>query len=452
MNNKGKLLIVDDEKIALKNLVHAMKKEGYEVAGTHSGPNALKLIEGQEFDVVLTDLRMEKVDGMQILERSRQLYPDSEVILITAYASLPSAVETMKKGAYHYIAKPIKLGEVRQTVREAIEKVMLKRENAHLREQIERFEGKIKIITEDMKMQKLLETARQIGPTNCNIIVSGESGTGKEVFAKYIHSNSKRAEGQFFAINCGAFTEELLSNELFGHVKGAFTGASAIKKGLVEMASGGTLFLDEIIEMPASMQVKLLRAIQEKEILRLGSTKPLGVDVRFIAATNRVIKDAIKAGQFREDLFFRLNVVSFMLPPLSERRDDIPLLSYYFLKKFSTLMKKDVTEIAPEVLSILMNYDFPGNIRELENIIERGVALASGNVIEPSLLPEDLRELSIRTFRRKEGGIPTLEDQEQEYIKWVLREVGGNKTLAAQTLGIDRVSLWRKLKRYGLEG
>ena len=428
-----------------------MKKEGYEVVGTHNGSNALKLIDEKEFDVVLTDLRMEKVDGMQILKRCRELSPDTEVVMITGYATVQSATEAMKKGAYDYITKPFKLDEVRRVVREAIEKVKLKKENAQLREQIEKYEGKVKIITQDANMQRLLDTAKQIAPTDCNVLVSGESGTGKELFARSIHFHSNRADGPFFAINCGAFTEELLSNELFGHEKGAFTGAFTMKKGLIEMASGGTLFLDEIIEMPPSMQVKLLRVIQEKEVLRLGATSPNKVDVRFIAATNRDVKDSIKGGQFREDLFFRLNVVSFFIPPLSERRDDIPLLSYYFLKKFSAMMKKNVTEISADVISILMNYDFPGNVRELENIIERGIALANGNIIEMAHLPEDLKELSIRTFRKKEGKIPSLDEQEEAYIKWVLKEAGENKTVAAQILGIDRVSLWRKLKRYGLK-
>ncbi|MBI5057402.1 MAG: sigma-54-dependent Fis family transcriptional regulator [Nitrospirae bacterium] len=449
--NNGKLLIVDDEKIALRSLENAMKKEGYEVAATISGVNALKLLESQEFDVVLTDLRMDKVDGLQVLAKSRELYPDSEVIMITAYASLPSAIDTMKKGAFYYLEKPFKLDEVRKVVREAVEKVMLKKENAQLREQIESFKGRVKIISQDIKMQKLLETAKQIAPTDCNVIVSGESGTGKELFARYIHAHSKRGNEPFFAINCGAFAEGLLPSELFGYEKGAFTGAANMKKGLMEMADRGTLFLDEITEMEPAMQVKLLRVIQEKEVLRLGATEPVKVDVRFIAATNRDIKDSIKDGRFREDLFFRLNVVSFHIPPLSARRDDIPLLSYYFLKKYSTLMKKDVTEVTPDVLGILMNYDFPGNVRELENIIERGVALAHGNTVEVTHLPEDLRELSIKTFRKKEGKIPSLEDQEMSYIQWVLKEVGGNRTIAAQTLGIDRVSLWRKLKKYGLE-
>ncbi len=452
MQGNTKLLIIDDERVALKNLEHVMKKEGYEVVATQSGPNALKLLGEQSFDVVLTDLRMEKVDGMQILRRCRELHPDTEVVMITGYATLESAVDAMKHGAFYYIAKPFKLDEVRKVAKEAAEKVRLKKENRELREQLEKYRGKVKIITQDPPLQRILETARQIAPTDCNVIIAGESGTGKELFARYIHVNSIRAAGPFFAINCGAFTEELLSNELFGHEKGAFTGAQAVKKGLIETASGGTLFLDEITEMPPSMQVRLLRVIQEKEVLRVGGTEPMKVDVRFIAATNRNVQDAIKTGHFRQDLYFRLNVVSLHIPPLSERKDDIPLLSYYFLKKYATLMKKDVNEISQDVLSLLMNYGFPGNVRELENIIERGVALATGNSIELAHLPEDLKELNIKTFRKKEGKIPSLETQEMDYIKWVLGEVGGNKTLASQVLGIDRVSLWRKLKKYGLEG
>jgi DNA-binding NtrC family response regulator len=451
MQDSVKILIVDDEKIALKNLEHVMKKEGYDVTGAESGPTALKRLEEQSFDLVLTDLRMEKVDGMQILKKCRELYPEAEVIMITGYATLESAVKAMKQGAFNYIAKPFRLDEVRIIVKEAAEKVRLKRENRDLREQIESYQGKVKIITQDANMQRLLETSKQIAPTDCNVVITGESGTGKELLARYIHFNSDRAEGPFFAINCGAFTEELLSNELFGHDKGAFTGAIAMKKGLIEMASKGTLFLDEITEMPPSMQVRLLRVIQEKEVLRVGGTEPLNVDVRFIAATNRDIHDAIKNGQFRQDLYFRLNVVSLHILPLSERRDDIPLLSYYFLQKYATLMKKNVTEISQEAMAVLMNYDLPGNVRELENIMERGVALANENIIEVAHLPEDLRELSIRTFRKKEGRMSSLEEQEMAYIQWVLKEVGGNKTLAAQILGIDRVSLWRKLKKFGLE-
>ncbi|TAN42358.1 MAG: sigma-54-dependent Fis family transcriptional regulator [Nitrospirae bacterium] len=451
MESNAKILIVDDEKIALRNLEHVMKKEGYQVSGTQSGQNALKLMETDHFDIILTDLKMEKVDGMQILDRCRELYNDTEVIMITGFATLDSAVEAIKKGAFYYVAKPFKLDEVRKVVREALEKVRLKRENHNLREHIESFQGRVNIITKDGGMQRLLDIAKQIAPAECNVLISGESGTGKEMFARYIHFNSHRAEGPFFAINCGAFNEELLANELFGHEKGAFTGAVNMKRGLVEMASGGSLFLDEITEMPAAMQVKLLRVIQEREVLRVGGTEPVKVDVRVIAATNRDLQEAVKKGVLRQDLFFRLNVVSLIIPPLSARKDDIPLLSYYFLKKYSAVMKKDVREISAEVIALLMNYDFPGNVRELENIIERGVALANGPTIEIAQLPEDLKELSIRTFRKKEGSIPTLEEQELAYIQWVLKEVGGNRTLASQILGIDRVSLWRKLKKHGIE-
>ncbi|MDA8098284.1 MAG: sigma-54 dependent transcriptional regulator [Nitrospiraceae bacterium] len=451
MENQGKILIIDDERIALKNLEHIMKKEGYEVTGTQSGQNGMNLLDEQAFDVVLTDLRMEKVDGLQILKKSREVAPDTEVIMITGFATLESAVDAMKHGAFYYIAKPFKLDEVRKVVKEAIHKVQLKKENKHLREQLESFQGKVKIITQDAAMRKLLDISRQVAPVDTTIMITGESGTGKELFARYLHVNSNRAAAPFFAVNCGAFTEELLANELFGHEKGAFTGAADRKRGILEIAAGGTLFLDEITEMSPTMQVKLLRVIQERELLRVGGTEPVKIDVRLIAATNRDVQELVKAGTFRQDLYFRLNVVSLRIPPLSERKDDIPILSFYFLKKYATLMKKQVNEINEDVLSLLLNYDFPGNVRELENIIERGVALANGAAIELAHLPEDLKELNIKTFRKREGKIPSLEEQETAYIKWVLNEVAGNKTLAAQILGIDRVSLWRKLKKYGME-
>ncbi|MBF0319111.1 MAG: sigma-54-dependent Fis family transcriptional regulator [Nitrospirae bacterium] len=451
MNTQTKILIVDDEKIALQNLEHVMNKEGYEVVSTQSGTSAIKYLESQAFDVVLTDLKMEKIDGMQVLKRCKELHPDTEVIMITGFATLDSAVKTMKQGAFYYIAKPFRLEEVRKVTKEAAEKVALKRENRELRKLIEAYQGKVQIITQNKDMLSLLETARQIAPTDCSIIIRGESGTGKELLVRYIHYNSRRAEKPFFAINCGAFTDELLTNELFGHEKGAFTGAMVQKKGLLEMASGGTLFLDEVTEMSPAMQVKLLRVIQEREMLRVGGTEPIMVDVRIVSAANRGIKESIKNGNFRSDLYFRLNVVTLRIPPLSQRKDDIPLLSYHFLKKYSILMKKDVGDISKEVLDVLESYDFPGNVRELENIIERGVALSTGKSIEAIHLSEDLRDLSIKTFRRKDGNIPTLEEQERSYIQWVLNEAKGNKSLAAKTLGIDRVSLWRKLSKYGLD-
>jgi DNA-binding NtrC family response regulator len=448
MEKKSRLLLVEDEKIALKNLQHVMKKEGYDVTGTTSGAAALSLIEKEEFDLVLTDLRMPKVDGLEVLRKCRELHPDLEVIMITAYATVPSAVETMKKGAYHFIPKPFHLDEVRQTVREALEKVRLKRENRQLREEIEKYHGKVRIITQNRAMRSILDTARQVAPTDANVIVSGESGTGKELLARFIHEHSTRREGPFFAINCGAFTEELLSNELFGHEKGAFTGAVSMKKGLIEMGSEGTLFLDEVTEMSPPMQVRLLRVIQERELLRLGATESLSVNVRFIAATNRDLQESQQDGTLRKDLYYRLNVMSLRLPPLVERQDDIPLLCQGFLRKYATLAEKEPPEMSQEALAILMSYDFPGNVRELENIVERGVALEQEGRIEAAHLPEDLRNLGVKTFRKSAGMIPTLEEQEAAYILWVLKETDGNKTLAAQHLGIDRVSLWRKLKKF----
>jgi transcriptional regulator with PAS, ATPase and Fis domain len=301
-------------------------------------------------------------------------------------------------------------------------------------------------------MLKLLDTARQVATTGCNVLLLGESGTGKELFARFIHEQSQRRDKPLVAVNCGAFGEELLVNELFGHEKGAFTGANASKPGLMETAHTGTLFLDEITEMSLTMQVKLVRVIQEREVLRLGSTRPIHVDVRFIAASNRTIEDVLASGEFREDLYYRLNVVTFTMPPLSDRKGDIPVLCEYFLAKHAVLMGKDPPTLSDEVLAILKKHDFPGNVRELENIIQRGVALARGNAIEIKHLPEDLQHNPVATPAKPASGRrPTLEEQEVRYIRQVLEEANGNRTLAAQVLGIDRVSLWRKIKKYELE-
>jgi transcriptional regulator with PAS, ATPase and Fis domain len=311
-----------------------------------------------------------------------------------------------------------------------------------------------RVITRDSGMQKLLEMARQIAPTGCNVLITGESGTGKELFARCLHDHDGRRvdqdDGPFLAVNCGAFNEELLANELFGHERGAFTGAIG-KAGLLVAADGGTLFLDEVTEMSPAMQVKLLRAIQEKEALPIGGTKPVKVDVRFIAASNRNMKDWVAEGRFRQDLYYRLNVVNLHIPPLSARREDIPLLAQHFLSRAAPVMGKSVNAISADALALLKAYDFPGNVRELENIIERGVAICQGHTLEATHLPDDLRDLSIRAFRRRDGRVIPLEEHERDYILWVLEEARGNQTLAAQMLGIDRVSLWRKLKKYGAE-
>ncbi|QWR76639.1 sigma-54-dependent transcriptional regulator [Candidatus Magnetomonas plexicatena] len=450
MNTAGNLLIVEDERVALLNLQQMMKKEGYSVTISQSGSNALKLLGGDTFDVVLTDLKMGDVDGMQILRKCKSHYPGTEVIIMTGYSTLDMAITTIKEGAYYYISKPIRPEEVRKVVKEAMEKVLLKQKNNQLKEQIENITGRRRIITQNRSIEEILKTARRAAPTDCNVLIIGESGTGKELFARFIHKNSTRNAGPFVGLNCSTLTGELLANELFGHERGAFTGATAVKKGLMEIAEGGTLFLDEITEMPPAMQANLLRAVQEREILRIGGTEPVKIDARFIAATNRDLTSSIKNGDFRQDLYYRLNVVTLNLPPLCERKDDIALLSYYFLKKYTSLFKKDIKEISQGAIDVLMEYDFPGNVRELENIIERGVIMANGDILQEHHLPEDIRSLTIKTFRKKQGRILTLEEHETAYIKWVLNELNGNKTTTAEALGLDRVSLWRKLKKYEL--
>lgn len=445
------ILVVDDEAVALKNLCHILRKEGYRVVAAKSGKQALNCLDKQEFALVLTDLKMPQVDGMQVLKRVKTLYPQTEVIMITGFSTVDSAVESLKAGAYHYIAKPFKLDEVRKVVLEATQKFQLLHEVEELRKKVGRQESQLQIVTHNREMKGLLKIAKQIAATDTNVVISGESGTGKELLAKYIHTSSPRHKETMLSINCGAFSDELLTNELFGHSQGAFTGADQDKKGLVEMADGGTLFLDEITEMSLSMQVKFLRVLQEQEVMRVGGTKPVKVNVRFVAATNRDLEKEVKAGHFRQDLFYRINVVALKIPPLSERKDDIPLLVPFFLEKYSSSMSKEVTTVSQDVLDTLQHYDFPGNVRELENIVERGVALATSNTLGLAQIPDDLRSLDIQTFRKSAGKYASMEEVEKSYIEWILKETGFNKTEAAKALGIDRVSLWRKIGKLGLE-
>jgi DNA-binding NtrC family response regulator len=448
---KEVILIVEDEDVARKNLEHILKKEGYEVVPVNSGRKAIDLIKKREFDLVLTDLKMKQVDGMEVLKRSRNLWPYTEVVMITGYATVQSAVEAMKEGAYHYVAKPYKIDEVRKVVREALLKRRLQLENMELREALQEVQRVPYIVGKSEAMRPVLETIKQISTSETNVLILGESGSGKELVAKAIHQLSPRSEKRFVAFNCGSFTEELMANELFGHEQGAYTGAVKEKAGLVEVADGGTIFLDEVGDMPLSMQVKLLRVIQEKEFLRVGGVEPISVDVRFIAATHRDLKEDVEEGHFRQDLYYRLNVISIRIPPLAERNGDIPLLAQYFLARKNQEMKKDIQEIDREVMDLLGKYSWPGNVRELENVIERSVALENGDTITKDDLPEYIRDLSVETYRQHSSGIPTAEEQEKRYIKWVLDKCNGNKTKAAKIMGIDRVSLWRRLKRYGME-
>ena len=446
------ILLIDDEAIALSNLKHVFEREGYNVTACRSGEDGLAAMQTTDFDLVLTDLKMPGIDGMDILRHIRTTLPNVPVIMITGHATLDSAVDAMKAGAYHYIAKPFRLAEAREVVRGALEMRRVKLENSELKVRIEQLSNQTTIITQDLGMQRLLETARQISSTDCNVVIHGESGTGKELLARFIHQTSRRASGPFVAFNCGALHEELAASELFGYEKGAFTGAQSRKIGLVEAAEGGTLFLDEVAELPLLIQVKLLRVIQERELLRVGSVTPVKVNVRIVAASNRDLHAAVEDGQMRNDLYFRLNVITFSLPPLRERRDDIPLLAYYLLRKHAALMDRPVQEITPEAMQQLVEYDFPGNVRELSNFIERGVALALGDSLDVEHLPQHLGALTVRVFKPQAAATPTtLEAQEAEHIRHVLDLAEGNRSEAARMLGIDRVSLWRKLKKLGLD-
>jgi DNA-binding NtrC family response regulator len=445
------ILLVDDEAIALTNLTHVLQREGYAVTACRDGEAALAALKRSEFDLVLTDLKMPGIDGMEVLREVRASYPDVPVIMITGYATLDSAVEAMKAGAYHYIAKPFRLAEAREVVRSALELRRVKRENRELRLRVEQLQNPHTLITQDLGMQRLLETARQIATTDSSIVIHGESGTGKELLARYVHQCSRRAQGPFVAFNCGALSEDLAASELFGHEKGAFTGAQARKIGLFEAAQGGTLFLDEVAELPPSIQIKLLRVLQEREVLRVGAVEPVRIDVRVLAASNRDLNEAVEAGQMRNDLYFRLNVVTLSLPPLRERRDDIPLLAYFLLRKFAVTMDRPVKEISAEAMQRLVEYDYPGNVRELSNFIERGVALAQGETLDLEHLPQHLGRLTVRVFTPAMAAAPaTLEAQEKEHILNALAAAKGNRSEAARMLGIDRVSLWRKLKKYGM--
>ncbi|MBT3048369.1 MAG: sigma-54 dependent transcriptional regulator [Candidatus Thiodiazotropha sp. (ex Clathrolucina costata)] len=451
LTEKASILIVDDEATAVENLAHVCRKQGYQVTTRTSGAGAVDALEKDRFDLVLTDLQMEKVDGMAVLRRAKELDPEIAVVLITGYATVDSAVAAMKAGAFHYIAKPFRLDEVREVVRNALELVGLKRENRQLKEQLNSNRLAPSIITQNVIMQRLMEMARQVASSDTNILITGESGTGKELLARYIHGHSGRDRESFMAVNCGALQEDLLANELFGHEKGAYTGANEARQGLIEAAHGGTLFLDEIAEMSLSMQVKLLRVIQEREVQRLGSTRVRAVDIHLITATHRDLQKEVAAGRFRQDLYYRLHVVELALPPLAERKDDIPLLAFYFMRKHAARMERMTDDIDPEALAVLSDYDYPGNIRELENIIERAVTLARDRLLTTADLPPALVEGAIHVVREEAGRLPTLAEREADYIEYVLERSGRNRTRAAKVLGIDRVSLWRKLKKYGME-
>jgi len=449
------ILLVDDEVINLQNVSHFLVQRGYQVTTAANGSDAISLLNLRAFDLVITDLKMPDVDGVQVMESAKQFYPEIEVIIITGYATINSAVKAMSRGAFYYMAKPIKLKELHDLIVKAMEKTMLRREVGLLKQRIKVQQGVTQFIGHNTEILKLKDAIAHFAQSDCNILITGETGTGKELIARTIYELSPRAGKRFLPINCGAMNEELVLNELFGHTKDAFTGAGKMHQGLLESASGGVVLFDEIGEMPLVMQVKLLRALQEKKIIRIGDTKEIPIDVRILAATNRDLKQDIENGAFRQDLYYRLNVVTLHIPPLRERRDDIPLLVNYFLAKFSS--DDDQTHaVSPEALKCLEEYDFPGNARELENIIERALALCGDDDVQLCHLPSELHACNLHVISpspaKSMDTQKSLEENEREYILAVLKRVNGNKTKAAKIIGIDRVSLWRKLKKYESNG
>jgi DNA-binding NtrC family response regulator len=449
--DQARILIVDDDDIARKNFARILQKQGFHIATAKNGAGGLERLSESSYDLVITDLVMEDLNGLEFLSRIKNQFPDVEVILITGYASIPTAIEAVKKGAYHYLEKPVRPDEMVHLARQAIEK-------KRLREQVEKLEARVKgdleepiLIGQSRQMVEVVKLIKQIAKVECNVLITGESGTGKELAASMIHHHSLRRGKNFLAINCGGFAEELLANELFGHEKDAFTGASSARAGLLETASGGTLLLDEIGDMPPSMQVKLLRAIQEQELIRVGGNRPIPIDVRVISATNQDLKKAVSAGLFRQDLYYRLNVVTIDIAPLRDRRADIALLAHFFLRRFAKQFHREIKGFSEDTLEVLRNYYFPGNVRELENIIEHAVAMAQEDIINVKDLPSDFSEIGVFSFEQPDSQVMPLREMEQKYIEWVLSRVGRNKTQAAKLLGIDRSSLWRHLKNSEME-
>jgi len=445
----GRIAVVDDEELARRRLAEALSRDGYAVETFADAPSFLSRSENAPFDAVLMDLMLPGMTGLEALKSLKLAGADAELILVTGHGGLDTAIEAIKLGAFHYLAKPVKLAEVRSLVKSACEKAALGRENRLLRQALREQSGLESMIGTSASMRQVFEMIRKIAPVDCNVLIQGASGTGKALAARAIHRLSARREESFVSFNCGGFTEELIASELFGHEKGAFTGAGATRIGLLESAGSGTVFLDEIGEMPPSMQVKLLHVIQERRILRVGGSKPIDLDIRVIAATNRDLKQEVARKSFREDLYYRLNVVGIRLPGLTERREDIPLLIRHFLDKYSLLFHKAVDRVEPQALQTLMRYDFPGNVRELENIVERAVALCDAGSITVADLPQDLQQMD---FDSVEGErLLSLEEMERGHLARVLARTGRNKGLAAQILDIPRTTLWRKLKQYKLD-
>lgn len=447
-----KILVVDDEESHRVMLKAVLGAEGYRVAEASDGTEALAAVDKEAFDLILMDIRMTNMDGIEALTEIRKISPQVPVLIMTAYASVKTAVEALQAGAFDYLTKPLDTEELKILIEKALDHYHLRAENISLKERLgDRFDFS-RIIGRSRKMRALLETLAMVAPSDATVLLLGESGTGKEVVANAIHHNSSRAGQPFIKVSCAALPEALLESELFGHEKGAFTGATARREGRFQLAHQGTIFLDEVGEMSLPVQTKLLRVLQEKEFEPLGGIRTVKVDVRLITATNRDLEQEVKAGRFREDLYYRLNVVPVMLPPLRERKEDIPPLADHFLAIYRDKNRKSVKGISGKALDMLVRYDWPGNIRELENCIERAVIMAREEWIVPADFPPPLRVLSAGG-EREEMDIPsgiTLDEMERALIVKTLAQAGGNRTKTAEILGINRRTLQNKLKIYGI--
>lgn len=440
-----KILVVDDEAIIRESLRDWLSDSGYQVLTAEDGPHALELIEKEAPGIAIVDLVMPGMDGIELLKKAKEISPNIEVIVITAYASIPTAIAAMKEGAYDYVEKPFSPERVELLIKKLIEHMDLVEENISLHQKLDQRNCFEDIITKSPKMQQVIELIKIVAKSNATVLITGESGTGKELVARAIHSQSYRKDKPFVPVSCAALPESLLESELFGHEKGAFTGAHALRKGKIEFANRGTLFLDEIGEMSANIQVHLLRVLEEREFTRVGGNDLVRVDVRVVSATNRDVKAAVADGQFREDLYYRLNVVTIDLPPLRDRIEDIPLLSGHFLNNFAKENQKEVRGFSQEVTDFLLKYQWPGNIRELENTIERAVILAQN----PEIQLADLLQRNSPLVGPAPSG-RTLKELERNHIINILSESGGNYGIAARILGISRSTLYNKAKQYGL--
>lgn len=438
-----RVLVAEDEEITRKHVINTLSGAGHVVEGVDNGLDAFNKIVADEFDVLIADIRMPKLGGLDLLERVKGALPDLDVIIITGFGSINSAVEAMKLGASDYLPKPFDLDELILKVNKLQGHKMLKRENVALKTFLN-IERDISIVAESASMRSVIDVIGNIRDTDCSVLLTGESGVGKNLLAKVIHYSSPRKARPLLSINCATFTEDLLASELFGYEKGAFTGAMGQKQGLMEVSDSGTLYLDEIAEMPTNLQAKLLKVIEDGEFYRVGGTRLIRVDVRFIAATNQHIAESIINGGFRKDLYYRLNVMEIDIPPLRDRKTDIEPLTRYFLKKHLPHYRKEIKGLTVDAIRILKNYSFPGNVRELENIIERAIILEKGKYITPQSLPQTLTRFQIETV--EPGKIMPIDEINKQYARSVVEMLGGNKTEAAKLLGISRTSLWRLLK------